>query len=59
MEIIADFEPGLCFLQSGKNDIVFKLADITESGWEDRMASQLHVFALVQQLVQSFSIVYI
>ena len=29
MEKIADFEPGLCFLQGGKNDIVFKLADIT------------------------------
>lgn len=54
LEIVADFQPAICVLQVGTNDIGSKPMAMSDSDWEEWIAGQL--YALAQHLVQSFKV---
>lgn len=54
LEIVADFQPDICIIQAGTNDIGSKPGDCMDSDWEEHIAGQL--YALAQHLVQAFRV---
>ena len=54
LEIVADFQPDICILQAGTNDIGSKPGEFTDSDWDEMIAGKL--YALAQHLVQAFKI---
>ena len=52
---VSDFQPHICILQVGSNDIGSKPLGILDSDWEEYIAGQL--FALAEYLVTDYNVV--
>ena len=48
LEIVADFQPHVCILQTGTNDIGAKPKHMKDSDWEEHVAG--HLYALAEHL---------
>ena len=55
LEAVSDFQPHICILQVGSNDIGSKPLGILDSDWEEYIAGQL--FALAEYLVTDYNVV--
>ena len=55
LEAVSYFQPHICILQVGSNDIGSKPLGILDSDWEEYIAGQL--FALAEYLVTDYNVV--
>ena len=54
LEIVADFQPHVCILQAGTNDIGAKPKHMKDSDWEEHVAG--HLYALAEHLATNYKV---